>query len=117
MRGAFAKMRVGELREQISALGQRDAKCLSADECRGWLNDRGVTEWNIGDYCREILRIVVGKNPDGYNVGLSYVEMKRLVQQAYPHSKADEKHLRWYATSMRVAGEMIPVYRGKSRWR
>lgn len=70
----------------------------------------------VGRYCEEVLAIVVERDSEGHDWGLSYEKMTKMVQKEFPDSAADERHLRWYAAKMRRDGKTIPVYRERSRW-
>jgi len=124
MRGiAPEKMTVDQLREAVSVMSKRGGgftpprvSVWSRKRCIEWLNANAAPS-TVGNFCRDLLRLVVGRTNEGFTVGLSYAKMVEIIQRHYPCSCADEKHLRWYATSMRAAGEMIPVYRERSRWK
>lgn len=124
MRGiAPEKMTVEQLREAVSIMSRREGGLeplrlsqWSRVRCTEWLKQAGAPN-GIGNFCRDLLRVVVGRTDEGFTVGLSYAKMVELIRVHYPCSMADEKHLRWYATSMRAAGEMVPVYRERSRWK
>lgn len=126
MRGiSLDKMPVEQLREAVSVMSRRgggsfeprDLKKWSRERCVKWLETIGPPS-GIGNFCRALLRVVTGKTEEGnFPIGLSYSRMVDIIKVHYPNSMADYKHLRWYATSMRAAGEMIPVYREKSQWK
>lgn len=125
MRGiAPDKMTVEQLREAVSVMSRRGGGSMpprlrqwSRKRCIDWLNSHAVPLASIGDFCRDLLRVVVGKTEEGYHVGLGYGKMKDIAQTHYPNSLVDEKHLRWYAHDMRDDGEIIPVYRERSKWK
>lgn len=117
------KMTVEQLREMVCIMSRRGGGFeppqlvkWSRTKCLEWLKTAGPPS-GIGNFCRDLLRVVMGKTVEGYEVGLSYTYMVRVIQEHYPNSMADEKHLRWYLTSMRAAGEMVPVYRERSKWK
>ena len=124
MRGvALDNMSVQQLRDIVSVMSRRGGEKSPPRldqwpraRCVSWIEESRVL-CGVGNFCRDLLRVVVGKTDEGFPVGLSYIKMVELVETYYPCSMADEKHLRWYATSMRAAGEMIPVHRERSRWK
>lgn len=107
------KMAVRDLRLTIGALNH-DAKAStwSKKKCIDWLNTRlEDPPRQVSHLCKILLRVVVGKNDEGFPVGLSYPTMFQIVKNHFPNSAINERHFSWYATTMRAAGETIPVYR------
>lgn len=125
MRGiALDKTAERELRRIVSIMSRRGGSKepprlaqWSKVQCIKWIEKSGVMKNGIGNFCKDLLRVVIGKTNDGFQIGLGYQEMVKIIQVHYPCSMADEKHLRWYATTMRAAGEIIPVYRERSKWK
>ena len=69
----------------------------------------------VGAYCRQILARVVDE-VNGHPVGLGYGEMVTMVQKKFPNSRADERHLRWYASHLRAEGKSVPAHRRRTYW-
>lgn len=105
------KIPVRDLRLTIMVMSQNDVSRWSRQTCIDWLNARKVCSVNVGNFCKILLRVVVRKNEEGFTVGLSYAKMLNVVKKHFPNSAVTERHFSWYATTMRAAGEIIPVYR------
>lgn len=113
MRGIpLKKMSVRDLRGTIVAFNRADkVSAWPKQKCIEWLIEKRIHDINVGNFCRALLRVVIKKNSDGFAVGLSYDRMVDVVKSHFPHSAVTDRHFSWYATSMRAAGETIPVYR------
>lgn len=105
------RMRVGHLRATVAAMHGGNVSRWSKQKCLEWLAEHGVREVDVGKLCRTLLRIVMRINDDGFPVGLHYADMTEIVKRHFPNSAVTERHFSWYATQMRAAGEVIPVYR------
>ncbi len=66
----------------------------------------------VGRYVRELLALDVGGNR-----GLSYSVILKKTLKKFPESAVDQKHIAWYATSMRADNKTIPTDRERSRWK
>lgn len=104
-------MPVKDLRMTVMTLSGGKGGAWPREKCARWLKQRHIDTINVGDFCRLLLRVVVGKNREGFCVGLSHRAMLRIVQAHFPQSAVNVLHFSWYATTMRSRGEMIPVYR------
>lgn len=109
-------IRLKDLRKTILALNRTEKVTMwPRERCVRWLTEKyHIDEINVGDFCRLLLRVVVGKNKDGYAIGLSYHEMFKIVKCHFPHSAVNLTHFSFYATTMRSRGEIFPVYREPS---
>ncbi len=105
-------MSIKDLHRTILALNDGNGAMWPQRRCIKWLTEKHhIDEINVGNFCRLLLRVVVGENKDGFAVGLTHREMTKIVRAHFPHSAVKETHFSWYATTMRGKGEMIPVYR------
>jgi len=113
MRGvSLEKMSVRDLRDTVIAFNRiGNVSAWSKQKCVKWLVEKHVDDINVGNLCRALLRVKIRVNGDGYAVGLNYAKMLKIVKNHFPNSAATERHFSWYATTMRAAGETIPVYR------
>ena len=60
---------------------------------------------------------MIETNSGGFPVGHSYGAIVTEAKKDFPDSRVDKKHVTWYAHKMREMGEMIPVYRERSKWK
>jgi len=109
------KMPIANLRKTVSALSSKDTSTWPKSKCIQWLIENCIHEINVGNFCRVLLRAVVEKNKDGFPVGLSFTKMVQIAKNHFPYSAVNDRHFSWYATRMRAEGEMIPVYRERSK--
>lgn len=108
----FKNMSVRDLRATVMAINNScKVSKWSRQKCMEWLAENEIKEVNVGSLCRILLRVIIRINDDKYTVGLSYAKMVDIVKRHFPNSAVNERHFSWYATSMRAAGETIPVYR------
>lgn len=109
---SLKKMSVRDLRATVAVLNHGDrVSRWPKQKCLDWLAEHHIREVDVGSLCRTLLRVIIKKNSDGFPVGLHYATMVEIVRRHFPNSAVNERHFSWYATSMRAAGEIIPVYR------